>query len=803
MLYTANCIMNITLLLISKEKMNKSRTKQYLIRTIKPNKIFNAFISGLFLLLTTSPAFAQVSNSSSPNFGDGRDGDLTIASNTVYSLIDSSVSGNSGTNTLIGSNSDYSNGQMILVHQSRGTNAGVWEINEIQTYSNGVITTVNSLEHTYLTSGVNAAQVLVLKQYIDVTINPNAVLFAKPWNGSVGGILGFMANGTVNIYGSINNKGANGTTVTGGKGPTHLGGGFRGGSAYIGTSYPQSGYTGESPTGVSIRKNNPFNNGSGGGAGTMNSSDREAGGGGGGHGSYGWGGSAPHPNSKGGQGGASYGSPDLSAIMVFGSGGGGGIGRGVPGAIGGGNGGGIVYISAKTINITGSINIKGGSGQNTRPAGGGGGGAGGAVLLRGENVIVGSNRIVALGGLGSPADGGGNKGGSGGRGRVLIEYCTSFSGNTLPIASVAQLVCNDPPIAHTDFYQLNEGSTVQLDASGSFDPNLDPITYHWDLDDDGVFETNGVSPQFDASLLDGFSIIDIHLQVCDLESCSNIVSVTVTINNVAPSVTLSGPTTVNEGSAHTFSFITTDPGPDTFIINNYSCGNNGDLLYFSFDEITGAGNIDCTFQDGPNNSVVLIDLSDDDGYSNNSSISTTINNLSPTATLIADKTEIIEGQSVLLFFSDQTDPGPLDLLAGFTYEYDCDGDLVFETVSTDPSAVCYFEFAGNYFSSARIVDKDNGDTTYPVSILVQTPGEEIQDIINAIDELDLNGVNTAPLDNAIKKLTDDNPTNDTSAINNLQSMINQLEAQAGKKLSKEEAQALIDLLQALIDLLQG
>ena len=39
-------------------------------------------------------------------------------------------------------------------------------------------------------------------------------------------------------------------------------------------------------------------------------------------------------------------------------------------------------------------------------------------------------------------------------------------------------------------------------AAGT-DPETTPLTYEWDLDNDGIFETPGQSATFDASTLDG------------------------------------------------------------------------------------------------------------------------------------------------------------------------------------------------------------------------------------------------------------------------------------------------------------
>jgi len=118
-------------------------------------------------------------------FGDGRDGDLVISSNTTDSPIDSSCSGTADSNSLSAFNASFATGQKIMIHQSRGTDAGVWEINEIESYNEGTIITKDPLEHTYTDSGASQAQVIVLKQYHNVTINSGVTWTAKAWDGNV------------------------------------------------------------------------------------------------------------------------------------------------------------------------------------------------------------------------------------------------------------------------------------------------------------------------------------------------------------------------------------------------------------------------------------------------------------------------------------------------------------------------------------------------------------------------------------------------------------------------------------------
>ena len=60
-----------------------------------------------------------------------------------------------------------------------------------------------------------------------------------------------------------------------------------------------------------------------------------------------------------------------------------------------------------------------------------------------------------------------------------------------------------PPVADANGpYDGEVGTPVQLDGSGSYDPNNDMLEYQWDLDDDGVWDTNFSSePKMDHTWL--------------------------------------------------------------------------------------------------------------------------------------------------------------------------------------------------------------------------------------------------------------------------------------------------------------
>src|SRR5262249_49023919 len=148
-----------------------------------------------------------------------------ISSNTTDSPLDATCSGSAGSTSLSFANASgpftFLSGRPVLIHQSQGTGAGTWMQNSVVNVSgstSGSLTLAAPLNSTYMTG----AQVIVLRQYSNVTVNSGATWTAKAWNGSKGGILVFLANGTLSGAGSIS---ANAV-------------GFRGGAAHNSTSAP-------------------------------------------------------------------------------------------------------------------------------------------------------------------------------------------------------------------------------------------------------------------------------------------------------------------------------------------------------------------------------------------------------------------------------------------------------------------------------------------------------------------------------------------------------------------------------------
>jgi alpha-tubulin suppressor-like RCC1 family protein len=126
--------------------------------------------------------------------------------------------------------------------------------------------------------------------------------------------------------------------------------------------------------------------------------------------------------------------------------------------------------------------------------------------------------------------------------------------------SIAETSTNLPPEAHAAAQpsSITEGDAVTLDATGSIDPNGDPLTYAWDFGDGSSASGATVSHTY---LDDGeYTAV---LVVTDPYHLSASASVTVTVTNAAPTIgTMTGPPDpVTVGTIMWISGLFTDPGP--------------------------------------------------------------------------------------------------------------------------------------------------------------------------------------------------------------------------------------------------
>ncbi len=356
--------------------------------------------------------------------GDGRDGKLVAKGTTTINKVASAVAGGSkGANDVtVASATGFTAGDIVIVAQMAGTGAGTWHRTAVTAVSGSKLSLDDALPITFQSTGGHRAQVVRVQQYASAVVPSGTTLSAPAWNGTTGGILALVSQGTLVVAGTVTMSAA----------------GFRG-SSQKGHAYRnQHGTQGQGSGGVNVGKTtNNAGNGGGGGHGNQDS----GGGGGGGHGSAGAKGPACGGHG-GGNGGAAVGNPEQTAVFMGGAGGEGGADEdgSYPGR--GGHGGGIIELRGASVSITGTVSSDGEAGrpgcQNCGGTGsgmgGGGGGAGGSIRLVG-GVVDNQGTVRATGGAGAAKCSNCCTGGAGGGvGRITLAADTLKGKATSPAA---------------------------------------------------------------------------------------------------------------------------------------------------------------------------------------------------------------------------------------------------------------------------------------------------------------------------------------------------------------------------------
>ena len=250
-------------------------------------------------------------------------------------------------------------------------------------------------------------------------------------------------------------------------------------------------------------------------------------------------------------------------------------------------------------------------------------------------------------------------------------------------------------------YTGDEGSPIQLRGSGT-DPTGDPLTYEWDLDQDGVFETPG---QVVTHIWLDDGDYTVTLRVDDGQGGVATDDATVIVNNVPPSANAGPDRAVEEGEIVTFNGTATDPGADTFV---FEWDFDYDGLFFDLD-VTGQ-TVTTTFASVPANYVVALRVIDDDGGVGLDTVLVTVGNSPPTADAGGPYVGA-EGNPIVLTGSG-TDPDNDPL----TYDWDLDDDGDFETPGQE---VTYsWPDDGDYTVALRVDDGRGGVATDDATVTV-------------------------------------------------------------------------------------
>ncbi|SES99864.1 parallel beta-helix repeat (two copies) [Methanococcoides vulcani] len=287
---------------------------------------------------------------------------------------------------------------------------------------------------------------------------------------------------------------------------------------------------------------------------------------------------------------------------------------------------------------------------------------------------------------------------------------------------------NQPPVADANGpYVGNESTTITFDASGSYDPDGSIVSYKWDLDDDGEFD-DGTGVSVLHTWYDDYSGA-ISVKVTDDEGASDIDTTTVTVNNVAPTVTAVGDV-INENDFANVSGTISDPGIlDTFdVVIDWGDGYNETFPYpagstvfnethqYLDDDPTGTSSDDYT---------VSVTVIDDGGGEGIATTTVTVNNVAPNITSLAVlETEPVEVGTKVNLTAEFLDPGIEDT-HNFTIDWGDnaadDIDIIIPPGDRAVDANHTYATSGLYNVTFTVEDDDGGSDTDFRYVLVYDP----------------------------------------------------------------------------------
>jgi hypothetical protein len=203
---------------------------------------------------------------------------------------------------------------------------------------------------------------------------------------------------------------------------------------------------------------------------------------------------------------------------------------------------------------------------------------------------------------------------------------------------------NEPPTAEANGpYEVDEGSSVSLDATGSSDPEGGALSYEWVLDaalEGSLDDPTLAAPTFTG---DDDSTGKVELTVFDPEGQPGTDTATITVLNVAPTVNdVTAPSgTVPVGTSVDVSAAFTDPG--TFDTHEYEI-DWGDGSTPSTGPASGGTATDAHTYASPGNYTVTVTITDDDGGSDTGTATVAVASVGPDpAFLVIDEDSIDNG----------------------------------------------------------------------------------------------------------------------------------------------------------------
>jgi K319-like protein/NHL repeat-containing protein len=370
------------------------------------------------------------------------------------------------------------------------------------------------------------------------------------------------------------------------------------------------------------------------------------------------------------------------------------------------------------------------------------------------------------------------------------QMAISYGG--LFVEPVALLILSSATADAGPDQTVDEGDTVNLDGTGS-SPDPGTLNYAWSqvgipsvtLVGAGTATPSFIAPE--VTPLDGSQTLTFQLIVDDGTNSSDPDTVNITVNHVnkAPIADAGADMTVEQQS----------PAGSNVTLNGAGSSDpDGDPLSFAWTGPfvgTATGDMPTVPIPAGANTVTLV-VNDGTVNSAPDMVSITVQDtidpsVTPPADITVDQTAELTPVNIdIATATDAVDPTP-------TISNDAPaGGFPVGTTQVEWMAM---DAAGNVGTAFQQV------TVNPV------PEVQSEVLVDLVDQLNIPAGTSnsliAKLNTALDNLNDGNSNNDPAVINNLQSFINAVQAQSGKKIPVADANVLIASAQAIIDLLNN
>jgi hypothetical protein len=289
-----------------------------------------------------------------------------------------------------------------------------------------------------------------------------------------------------------------------------------------------------------------------------------------------------------------------------------------------------------------------------------------------------------------------------------------------------------PTAAVSGAATVAEGAAYALTVGAVADPGADTRTGYQIDWGDGTVESftpaqwAAAAGSFSHTFVDGGNggtARVINVSTTDEDGSFLLGSQAVTVGNVAPTVSLSGAASTNEGASYTLGIVANDPaGANDTLSYSIDWGDGSAVQTVTAAQLAAlSGNVTHTFaddQDGPVNATprnIQVTVNDGDGGSTTQSRSVTVNNVNPTIAL-GGTGSATAGQAYTLNLGAVTDPGT-DTPTSYVIDWG-DGTPA-QTVAAGTASVTHtYAAAGNFAVGVSVVDEDGSFSAGSQAVVV-------------------------------------------------------------------------------------